>query len=189
MLRQLATYFPFHTRQNEAMQRVRNATAEKMLAVKETGGVVGVMAYGPYLRGPYQKLRMTPPEFDIPHATIDDLVAHIDHIVKLIGVDHVGLSTDGYLDGTMAHGRKGDGILDGPRRWKEAMRRLHGDSSLRETLQDRGRRRALDPAFSWERVARQTLAVYRGDRAAFDAEVDPLAREVSPNRAEEEWTR
>lgn len=131
----------------------RNATAEKMLAVKETGGVVGVMAYGPYLRGPYQKLRMTPPEFDIPHATIDDLVAHIDHIVKLIGVDHVGLSTDGYLDGTMAHGRKGDGILDGPRRWKEAMRRLHDMGYSEADLQKimgmnflRVYRQALKPA-------------------------------------------
>ena len=103
----------------------RNATDEKLLAVKKTGGVVGVMGYGPYLRGPYQKLRMQPPEENISHATIDDYVTHVDYIVKLIGIDHVGLSTDGYLDGTMAHNRKADGVLDSPRRWKEVIKRLH----------------------------------------------------------------
>jgi len=103
----------------------RNATDKKMLAVKETGGVVGVMAYGPYLRGPYQELRMTGPPPDIQPATVDDFVTHIDYIVKLIGVDHVGICTDGYLDGTMAYGRKADGLLDSPRRWHEVVLRLH----------------------------------------------------------------
>jgi membrane dipeptidase len=29
-----------------------------------------------------------------PYATLDDLLAHIDHIVGLVGVDHVGLGSD-----------------------------------------------------------------------------------------------
>ena len=103
----------------------RNATDEKLIAVKETGGVVGVMGYGPYLRGPYQELRRTPSSANIPPASVDDYVAHVDYLVKLIGIDHVGLCTDGYLDGTMAHNRKADGILDSPRRWKEVVQRLH----------------------------------------------------------------
>ncbi len=96
-----------------------------MIAVKETGGVVGVMGYGPYLRGPYQQLRMTGPPPNIPRATVDDYVTHLNYMVKLIGVDHVGLCTDGYLDGTMAHSRKADGVLDSPRRWKVVIQRLH----------------------------------------------------------------
>ena len=32
---------------------------------------------------------------------------------------------DGYLDGTLGHGRKADGILDSPRRWKAVVQRLH----------------------------------------------------------------
>jgi membrane dipeptidase len=83
------------------------------------------MAYGPYLSGPYQQLRVTPPGPAIPHATIDDFVAHVDYIAKKVGVDHVGFSTDGYLDGTMAHDRLADGILDSPRRWTKAVKRLH----------------------------------------------------------------
>jgi len=58
----------------------------------------------------------------------------------------------------------------------DAMRRLHSDSELRAELRERGLRRAADPGFSWDRVARQTLAVYRGDRAAHQAEIDPTAR-------------
>ena len=60
-----------------------------------------------------------------------------------------------------------------------AMRRLDGDEEWRAELRDRGARRAADPAFSWLRAARQTLAVYRGDRSAFAAEADPLALPVS----------
>ena len=29
-----------------------------------------------------------------PYATVDDVVAHIDHVVKLVGIDHVGLGSD-----------------------------------------------------------------------------------------------
>ncbi len=30
----------------------------------------------------------------LPYATLDDVVAHIDHVVKLVGVDHVGIGSD-----------------------------------------------------------------------------------------------
>ena len=33
-------------------------------------------------------------ENPLPRATLDDVVAHIDHVVKLVGVDHVGLGSD-----------------------------------------------------------------------------------------------
>lgn len=33
-------------------------------------------------------------EHPFPFATLDDVVAHIDHVVKLAGVDHVGLGSD-----------------------------------------------------------------------------------------------
>jgi membrane dipeptidase len=61
-------------------------------------------------------------------------VAHVEYIVQLIGIDHVGLCTDGYLDGTMAHNRKADGVLDSPRRWKEVIIRLHQKGYSEEDL-------------------------------------------------------
>jgi glycosyltransferase involved in cell wall biosynthesis len=54
------------------------------------------------------------------------------------------------------------------------MRKLQGDDALREDLRSRGIRRATSPAFSWARTARQTLAAYRDDEAAFSAEPQPL---------------
>lgn len=30
----------------------------------------------------------------LPYATVDDVVSHIDHVVKLVGVDHVGIGSD-----------------------------------------------------------------------------------------------
>jgi membrane dipeptidase len=37
-------------------------------------------------------------EFDAPHhqvfATVEDVVAHIDHAVKIAGIDHVGIGSD-----------------------------------------------------------------------------------------------
>jgi glycosyltransferase involved in cell wall biosynthesis len=43
--------------------------------------------------------------------------------------------------------------------WAETMARLWSDETLREDLRARGRERAAQ--FSWERAARETLAVYR----------------------------
>lgn len=88
----------------------RNVTNAEIRGIRDTGGVVGVMAYAPFLRRP-------------GNGNIDDFVAHVEHVVRIAGVDHVGVATDGYLDGTMAP-VKSDGILDGPSRWKEAARRL-----------------------------------------------------------------
>jgi membrane dipeptidase len=33
-------------------------------------------------------------EHPVPHADVKDVVAHIDHVVKLVGIDHVGLGSD-----------------------------------------------------------------------------------------------
>ena len=33
-------------------------------------------------------------ESPFPYASLDDVVAHIDHVVQLVGVDHVGLGSD-----------------------------------------------------------------------------------------------
>lgn len=63
------------------------------------------------------------------------------------------------------------------------MRRLE-DAPLRKLLRTRGRDRVSDPAYSWERCARQTLAVIADDRAAFDAEPDPLEAPATAEVAE-----
>jgi len=113
----------------------RNITDKGAKAIADTGGVVAVMAYSGYLSGPYQRVRFSSPTRGLRGSTIDDYVAHIHYLVKLIGADHVGLSTDGHMDGTMAHKRKADGILDGPRRWKVVIQKLHDRGYTDEDLQ------------------------------------------------------
>jgi membrane dipeptidase len=46
-------------------------------------------------------------EHPLPRATLDDVVAHIDHVVRLVGVDHVGIGSD--FDGV------GDSLPEGLR--------------------------------------------------------------------------
>ena len=66
-----------------------------------------------------------------------------------------------------------DAIADG-------LRRLFDRPQRRERLRSLGRARVSHPAFSWDRVARQTMAVYRGDLAAFREETDPLTLGLAP---------
>lgn len=68
-------------------------------------------------------------KFPPPTVTVKDLVDHIDHIVKLIGIDHVGIGTD--FDG-------GGGVIDCndviefPRITEELLRRGYSESDIRK---------------------------------------------------------
>jgi membrane dipeptidase len=120
----------------------RNLDDEELLAVKKSGGVIQIVAYGnfiktpkpdspersaalaaarrefdlPELAGPHQRARFQsalqalPTEQQAayenklagidkeypgdPPANLQDFVDHIDYAVKLIGIDHVGISSD-----------------------------------------------------------------------------------------------
>ncbi len=56
----------------------RNLSDEQIRAIAERGGVIGVNACGAFVRPP----------------TLERLVDHIDHIVKVGGVEHAGLGPD-----------------------------------------------------------------------------------------------
>ena len=60
----------------------RNLDDEELLALRKNGGVVQMVAFSSYVK-------QSP-----PRATVKDFVDHIDYAVKLIGVDHVGISSD-----------------------------------------------------------------------------------------------
>ena len=62
----------------------RNLTDEQMKALAEKDGVMQVTFYNGFLKKDGQ-------------ATIQDALDHIDHAVKIMGIDHVGIGTD--LDG------------------------------------------------------------------------------------------
>ena len=64
----------------------RNRSDEAIKAVAETGGVIGVSLYGPII---WIGDTRAPP-------TLDDYRRQIDHIVDLVGIEHVGMGTDLY---------------------------------------------------------------------------------------------
>ncbi|MCA8969944.1 MAG: membrane dipeptidase [Planctomycetes bacterium] len=64
----------------------RNLDDEQLRALAAGGGVVQVVAFASYLDDPKRPSK--------PRASVVDLCDHIDHAVRLIGIDHVAISSD-----------------------------------------------------------------------------------------------
>ena len=73
-----------HSNLRAVWDHPRNITDDQARAVADTGGVVGVTGVGIFL-GPN-----TP--------TLEAMVRHIEYAVELVGIDHVGVSTDFSFD-------------------------------------------------------------------------------------------
>lgn len=100
----------------------RNLDDEQLDALKETGGVIQITAMPAFLK---------PRDGDGPRsANVADFVDHIDYVVKRIGVEHVGISSD--FDG--------GGAIDG---WQNATQGVN----LTEELLRRGYDRSEIAAF------------------------------------------
>ena len=114
----------------------RNLTDEELIAIRDNGGVVQVVAFDGYVmlpsgdkqealselraNAPFESWAAATPEQrdayrearakvndEYPGATVQDFVNHIDYAIELIGIDHVGISSD--FDG-------GGGIIG----WRDA---------------------------------------------------------------------
>jgi membrane dipeptidase len=78
-----------HANPRATADNPRNITDDLIRAVAASGGAVGVCGWGPICwRGGEE-----PP-------TVQDLVTHIDYLVNLVGIDHVGIGTDSSASGT-----------------------------------------------------------------------------------------
>ena len=70
-------------------------------------------------------------EHNIGYATVSDVVDHIDHLVDLVGIDHVGLGSD--FDGvgdSLPQGLKD--VSDYPRLIEELLRRGYSDTEINQ---------------------------------------------------------
>ena len=76
----------------------RNLTDDQLRALAKNGGVIQICIYGGYLNN------------DEKVASVDDVVKHIDHAVKVAGIDHVGIGSD-FDGGGGVLGCKGDNDL------------------------------------------------------------------------------
>ncbi len=66
----------------------RNKTDEELMAIATTGGVIGVTPIRLFLDTNGDGV-----------TGMDDMIAHIEYIASLVGIDHVGIATDTYVDG------------------------------------------------------------------------------------------
>jgi len=71
-----------HSSVNGVFVHPRNLDDEQLLAIKDNGGVVQIVAFNNYLN----EGRGT--------ASVSELVDHIDYAIDLIGIEHVGISSD-----------------------------------------------------------------------------------------------
>jgi membrane dipeptidase len=70
-----------HANPRALFDNVRNKTDEQLLAVARKGGVIGASIY-PVLLAAGSR------------ATLDDFVDVVDYLVKLVGIEHIGVGTD-----------------------------------------------------------------------------------------------
>ena len=76
--------FATHANARAVTPSLRNKTDDAIRAIAATGGVIGVSIYGPMC---WDQNPERPP-------SLEDFERHLDHIVELVGVEHVGLGTD-----------------------------------------------------------------------------------------------
>ena len=103
-----------HTNAKTITDSPRNKSDEELLAIASTDGVIG----------------LTPIKWMISRtadgeAGIDDFIAHLDYIVDLVGIDHVGIASDSSLNGWWKSSRHyADEDMAAVDRWKRVAGKL-----------------------------------------------------------------
>ena len=72
-----------HANARAISDSARNIDDEQIEACAETGGVIGINAFGAFVKAA-----------DPTSATIEDYLDHIDYVVRVAGIDHVGIGLD-----------------------------------------------------------------------------------------------
>ena len=72
----------------------RNMTDGMIKAMADKGGVIQINFYPVFLSDTYAALYDKYGEAASPRPTVEDVVRHIDHAVKVGGIEHVGIGTD-----------------------------------------------------------------------------------------------
>lgn len=84
-----------HTTCKSLYNHCRGRSDEEIKAIAQTGGVVGILSYSSFLSAKV--------------GNINDMLDHIEHVINLVGVDHVAIGTDTRYYGMEAKGPKSKG--------------------------------------------------------------------------------
>ncbi|NLE77283.1 MAG: membrane dipeptidase [Chloroflexi bacterium] len=76
-----------HTGAKAIYPHPRNKSDEELKAIAASGGVIGILAYPLFLRQEGED-------------SIEDVLDHLDHVVELVGADHVGIGHDNFRHGS-----------------------------------------------------------------------------------------
>jgi membrane dipeptidase len=72
----------------------RNMTDDMIKALAQKGGVIQINIYCAFISRKSADAHAANPNAPFVRATLDDLVAHIDHVRRVAGIDAIGLGTD-----------------------------------------------------------------------------------------------
>ncbi|GAB6280230.1 MAG: membrane dipeptidase [Thermovirga sp.] len=122
-----------HSNCRELVASPRNLTDDQIRAIARKGGVIGMNAYAEFLARDFRERK----------TGVEDLLDHLEHVVDLVGVDHVGMGFDfcsGFED-FMSFGNDEEvayEVLDGHEemgRWVSALlERGYGEESVQKIL-------------------------------------------------------
>lgn len=90
-----------HTNCKALCDHPRNKTDDQIKALARKGGVMGLSCFNWFVS-------------DRPRSTLDDLLAHFDHVAKIVGPEHIGIGSDFSVAGWP--GREPDAVWEAHRK-------------------------------------------------------------------------
>ncbi|MDX2044766.1 MAG: dipeptidase [Acidobacteriota bacterium] len=111
----------------------RNLTDDMLRAVAKNNGVVMVNFYNGFINTDYAKPGSPPPTKAAETATMDMLMAHFEHVIKVAGINHVGIGSDfDGVDGLLPPGMEDISKL--PTITYELLKRGYSEAEVKKVL-------------------------------------------------------
>jgi membrane dipeptidase len=114
---------------------VRNLTDDQLRAVARNGGVACINFYSAFIDDEFRKRAEGLDEAAqrlLPRPPFESIVRHIDHAVRVAGIDHVGLGAD--WDGVASLPEGMDDCAALPKLTEALLKRGYGDQDVRKIL-------------------------------------------------------
>lgn len=102
----------------------RNMTDDQIRALGKNGGVIHINFYSAFVDTSFQRTGVQP--------SLSQLIDHVDHIVGLIGVNHVGLGSD--FDGISSAPKELNDVTKMPLITEELLKRGYSKKDVRKIL-------------------------------------------------------
>lgn len=111
----------------------RNLNDEMLRALAKKGGVVMINFFNGFINTDYAKSDQPAPSKAAETATLEMLMQHFEHCIKIAGIDHVGIGSDfDGVDGKLPPGMEDVSKL--PTITYELLKRGHSENDVRKVL-------------------------------------------------------